>query len=890
MRFDRFDAEARDTLVRAKRLAREFHHQRLLPEHLLFGVLERTSGEGSRLLRSVGVDPALLLAGVEERLRREPKVYGGDEIYLARPAQRALEAALKRVPGDQHPGEADLLEVLAGLEGEPVGDLLRRQGATAEALRQRRPARRPSDSAGTPTAGRSGAARPASSAAASPEAADTSASDLLARYGRDLTGLAREGRLDPVVGRDEEIRRVIQILSRRLKNNPVLIGEPGVGKSAIVEALAQRIAAHDVPRSMRDKRIVTLDMGLLVAGAKLRGQFEERLKGVIRAVTEAAGSIILFVDELHTLVGAGSGEGTMDASQLLKPALARGELHCIGATTPDEYRKYIEKDQALVRRFQPIRVAPPSQEQAVAILRGLKEKYQVHHGVRVTDAALVAAVELSERYITERCLPDKAIDLIDEACSRLRLEMESVPDEVDEVARGIQNLELEERALRSEDDADAKERHGQLVAELEVARRRLVEVEAQWKAERETIDQIQELRRTLEEARADEAEAMRVGALGTAAEIRYGRIPEAEAAIEVASGKLAELQADEVMLPEHVGKENVAQIVGDWTGIPVTRLFEEEVRKLLHMEDALTGRVVGQDEAIRAIALAVRRSRAGLQDPRRPVGSFLFLGPSGVGKTELAKALAEFLFNDEAAMVRLDMSEYMEKHAASKLIGSPPGYVGHDEGGFLTEAVRHRPYAVVLFDEVEKAHPDIFNVLLQLLDDGRLTDSRGRRVDFNNTVVIMTSNLGSQAILHEAGHPERIRELVLEAVQKHFRPEFLNRIDEIVIFQSLSRALLELIVDIQLGQLRRLLAARHITLDLTPAGRTLLADLGYDPVYGARPLKRAIQRHLQDPLSLAILEGRVQEGDSVVCDAGPDDTLVFNTPTREGDAPAAPTP
>jgi len=886
MHFSRFDAEARDALVRAKRLARELHHQRLLPEHLLFGVLERTSGEGSRLLRGMGVDPAVLLAGVERRLRREPKVYGGDDVYLARPAQRVLEAALRRVPNEQHPGEADLLEVLAGLNDQPVGDLLRSHGATADALRQRRRSRRPASRPAAQAPG-SGASKKATGEAARPEGkgpaqqGDDDATELLARYGRDLTRLAREGRLDPVVGRDEEIRRIIQILSRRLKNNPVLIGEPGVGKSSIVKALAQRIAANDVPRSMRDKRILTLDMGLLVAGAKLRGQFEERLKGVIRAVTDAAGSIILFIDELHTLVGAGSGEGTMDASQLLKPALARGELHCIGATTPDEYRKYIEKDQALVRRFQSVRVTPPAQEQAVAILRGLKEKYQLHHGVRVTDAALVAAVELSERYISDRCLPDKAIDLIDEACSRLRIEMESVPDEVDEVARRISNLEVEERALRREEEADARARHAELLRELKGARKQLVEVEAHWKAERATIDRLQELRRALDEARADEAEAMRVGDLGRAAEIRYGRIPEGEAAIEAASAELGELQAEQVMLPEHVGKENIAQVVADWTGIPVTRLFEEEVRKLLNMEDALTQRVVGQDEAIGAISLAVRRSRAGLQDPRRPVGSFLFLGPSGVGKTELAKALAEFLFNDESAMVRLDMSEYMEKHAAAKLIGAPPGYVGHDDGGLLTEAIRHRPYAVVLFDEVEKAHPDIFNVLLQLLDDGRLTDSRGRRVDFNNTVVIMTSNLGSQAIIREAGNPERIRELVMDAVQKHFRPEFLNRIDELVIFQSLSRELLELIVDIQLRQLRKLLAPRKITLKLSEAGRALMAELGYDPVYGARPLKRAIQRHLQDPLSLAILEGRVQDGDSVVCDAGPNDTLVFETPEHE---------
>jgi len=889
MPFERFERPAKEALSRARKLAIELHHQRVLPEHLLLGLLDRPGSETARALRLLGAEPAFLLARLDERLRQEPRSYASEEVYLSQAALRVLEAAQRRVKGDRLVGELELLDLLAGLEREPVGRLLREVGITPETLRLGRARVQPPAAGGgaAAAAGGSAGAAPGRSGSASSRSEGAGPDDgqpALVRYGRDLTALAREGRLDPVIGRDEEIRRVIQVLSRRVKNNPALIGEPGVGRAAIVSALAQRIVARDVPRSMEGRRIVSLDMGSLLAGAKLRGQFEERLKQVIQEVVQSDGQVILYVDELRSLVGAGAGgEGAIDASALLKPALARGELHCIGATTPDEYRRHVEKDQALARRFQPILVEEPTPEQALAILRGVKVKYELHHGVQINDLALVAAVELSRRYIADRALPDKAIDLIDEACSRLRLETESVPDEVDEAARRIQGLEVEERALRPESHPDSRERHQAVVAQLEGARLELAELQRQWQGEREAIERIQALTRDLAESRAEEVEATRVGDLGRIAELRYSTLPELTSRLEQATATLQELQAGRVLLPEQVGQENVAEVVADWTGVPVSRLFEAEVQKLLRMEEELARRVVGQDDAIRAIAAAVRRSRAGLQDPRRPIGSFLFLGPSGVGKTELAKALAEFLFADEAAIVRLAMSEYMEKHAVARLIGAPPGYVGHDEGGFLTEAVRRRPYAVVLFDEVEKAHQDLFNVLLQLLDDGRLTDSSGRTVDFKNTVVIMTSNLGSQAILELRGDEEAIREQVLLAVRNYFRPEFLNRIDELILFHSLSRELLERIVDIQLKGLRALLAPRKIRLTLTPEAGRALAELGYDPLLGARPLKRALQRHVQDPLAQAILEGRVRDGEEVRGVVRADGTIALESATdRDG--------
>ncbi|HKS96570.1 MAG TPA: ATP-dependent chaperone ClpB, partial [Terriglobia bacterium] len=700
----------------------------------------------------------------------------------------------------------------------------------------------------------------------------------LERYARDLTDLARRGKLDPVIGRDDEVRRVIQVLSRRTKNNPVLIGEPGVGKTAIVEGIAQRIIAGDVPESLKSKRIIQLDLGALVAGSKYRGEFEDRLKAVLKEIEESSGEIILFIDELHTLVGAGAAEGAIDASNMLKPALARGELRCIGATTLNEYKKHIEKDAALERRFQPVYVGQPSVEDTIAILRGLKERYEVHHGVRIKDSAIVAAAVLSNRYISDRFLPDKAIDLIDEAASSLRIEIDSMPAEIDQIERRITQLEIERQALRKEDDPASRERLGKLEAELAGLREKSDRLKLRWKAEKEAITRIRELKSEIEQAKTDEQRATREGDLNKAAEIRYGKLVALEKELAKANAKLEEKQKAGRMLKEEVDEEDIARVVSKWTGIPVSKMLEGEVAKLVKMEDRLRLRVVGQDEALRIVANAVRRSRAGLSDPKRPIGSFLFLGPTGVGKTELARALAEFLFDDERAMLRIDMSEYMEKHAVARLIGAPPGYVGYEEGGQLTEAVRRRPYAVILLDEIEKAHPDVFNILLQILDDGRLTDGKGRTVDFKNTVIIMTSNIASHEIHEAMGDggsaglqagkvSEELRRRIHETLLQHFRPEFINRVDEIVIFNALGKSEIEKIIDLQVANLVKTLAERKIAIELSSKAKELLFREGYDPQFGARPLKRAIQRTIQDPLALKILDGEVKPGDTIEVDA-----------------------
>ena len=694
----------------------------------------------------------------------------------------------------------------------------------------------------------------------------------LEKYGRDLTDLARKGKLDPVIGRDDEIRRVIQVLSRRTKNNPVLIGEPGVGKTAIVEGLALRMVNGDVPEGLKEKRLIALDLGALVAGAKFRGEFEDRLKAVLKEVTEASGRIVLFIDELHTLVGAGAAEGAMDASNMLKPALARGELRCVGATTLDEYRKRVEKDPALERRFQQVYVGEPSVEDTIAILRGLKERYEVHHGVRITDGAIIGAATLSHRYISDRFLPDKAIDLIDEAASRLRIEIDSMPIEIDEVERKILQLEIEKQALKREEDKASKGRLAQLEREIENLRETSSGLKAHWQNEKESIQRIRTLKEKIESTKVEEQKAQRSGDLNRAAELRYGTLTQLQKELEDANAKLAELQKDQKMLKEEVDAEDVAEVVAKWTGIPVSKMLEGDVEKLLKMEERLNLRVIGQDSAIHAVSNAVRRARAGLQDENRPIGSFIFLGPTGVGKTELCRALAEFLFDDEQAMVRLDMSEFMEKHSVSRLIGAPPGYVGYDEGGYLTEAVRRRPYSVVLFDEIEKAHPDVFNALLQILEDGRMTDGQGRTVDFKNTVIIMTSNLGSQYILELAGKDRKEMELrVNAALRDAFKPEFLNRVDETIIFNNLGREEIKSIVEIQLKRLRRNLAQRKMGLEITDQAKALIAEKGYDPVYGARPLKRTIQRLIQDPLAVKILAGEFKEGDRVRIDSDGDE-------------------